>query len=131
MSQINGLSPLANAILIWDVASGYAVDPFTQNYRPIASGVTYYATLKQKNNPRYDYLLGADQSAVYMEGRLTGPLALSGVSPGASAKATINGREGRFELLPNEHLVEHYWQFLGQPIRGVFRLIGKGSVLNA
>ena len=68
---------------------------------------------------------------VYMEGRLTSPLALSGVSAGASAKATINGREGRFELLPNEQLVEHYWQFLGQPIRGVFRLIGKGSVLNA
>jgi hypothetical protein len=128
---MNGLSPLANATLTWDVSSGYAIDPFTQNYRPIASGVTYYATLKQKNNPRYDYLLGADQTAVYMEGRLTAPLALSGVSPGASAKAIINGREGRFELLPNEQLVEHYWQFLGQPIRGVFRLIGKGSVLNA
>ena len=128
---MNGLSPLANATIIWEVASGYALDPFTQNYRPISSGVVYYATLRQKNNPRYDYLLGADQTAVYMEGRLTSPLALSGVSAGASAKATINGREGRFELLPNEQLVEHYWQFLGQPIRGVFRLIGKGSVLNA
>lgn len=128
---MNGLLPLANATLTWDVSSGYAIDPFTQNYRPVVSGVTYYATLKQKNNPRYDYLLGADQTAVYMEGRLTAPLALSGVSPGASAKAIINGREGRFELLPNEQLVEHYWQFLGQPIRGVFRLIGKGSVLNA
>lgn len=128
---MNGSAPLANATLIWEVASGYAVDPFTQNYRPISSGIVYYASLKQKNNPQYAYLIGADQTATYMEGRLTGPLALSGISPGASAKATINGREGRFELLPNELLLEHYWQFIGQPIRGIFRLIGKGSVLNA
>jgi hypothetical protein len=129
--MINGMSPLANATLEWSVASGYAVDSSTGNYIPVSSGVVYYASLKQKTNPRYDYLLGADNTAVYMEGRLTGPLALSGITPGHSASATINGREGRFELLPNEQLVEHYWQFLGTPIRGIFRLVGKGSVLNA
>jgi len=127
----NGMSPLANATLEWSVASGYTVDTSTGNYIPVSSGVVYYASLKQKTNPRYDYLLGADNTAVYMEGRLTGPLALSGITPGNSASATINGREGRFELLPNEQLVEHYWQFLGTPIRGIFRLVGKGSVLNA
>ena len=126
----NGLVPLANATLVWSVASGYAVDCATGNYVPLSSGVTYYASLKQKRGPRYDYLLGADNTAVYMEGRLTGPLALSGVTPGSSAAATINGREGRFELLPNEQLVEHYWQLLGAPIRGIFRLVGKGSVQN-
>ena len=129
--MINGTSPLANATLEWNVASGYTVDASTGNYIPVSSGVVYYASLKPKTSPRYDYLLGADNTAVYMEGRLTGPLALSGVSPGNSASATINGREGRFELLPNEQLVEHYWQFLGTPIRGIFRLVGKGSVLNA
>ena len=128
--MINGLSPLANATLVWAVASGYAVDSETGNYVGLSSGVTYYASLRQKRNPRYDYLLGADNTAVYMEGRLTGPLALSGVSPGASAAATINGREGRFELLPNEQIAEHYWQFIGTPIRGIFRLVGKGSVQN-
>jgi hypothetical protein len=112
------------------VASGYAVDSETGNYTPLSSGVTYYATLRQKRNPQYDYLLGADSTAVYMEGRLTGPLALSGITPGSSAAATINGREGRFELLPNEQIAEHYWQFLGTPIRGIFRLVGKGSVQN-
>lgn len=127
----NSLQPLANATLVWQVASGYTVDADTGNYIPAATGVTYYATLTQKRNPQYDYLLGADNTAVYMEGRLTSPLALSGVTPGSSAAATINGREGRFELLPNEQLVEHYWQFLGTPIRGIFRLVGKGSVLNA
>jgi hypothetical protein len=128
--MINGLSPLANATLEWRVASGYAVDSETGNYVPLSSGVTYYATLRQKRNPRYDYLLGADNTAVYMEGRLTSPLALSGITPGSSAKAVINGREGRFELLPNEQIAEHYWQFLGTPIRGIFRLVGKGSVQN-
>jgi len=128
--MINGLSPLANATLVWSVASGYAVDPETGNYVALSSGVTYYASLRQKRNPQYDYLLGADNTAVYMEGRLTGPLALSGVTPGSSASATINGREGRFELLPNEQIAEHYWQFLGAPIRGIFRLVGKGSVQN-
>ena len=128
--MINGLLPLANASLVWAVASGYAIDSETGNYTPISSGTTYYATLKQKRNPQYDYLLGADSTAVYMEGRLTGPLALSGISPGSSAAATINGREGRFELLPNEQIAEHYWQFLGAPIRGIFRLVGKGSVQN-
>ena len=129
--MINGMLPLANATLEWSVASGYTVDTSTGNYIPVSSGVVYYASLKQKTNPRYDYLLGADNTAVYMEGRLTGPLALSGITPGNSASATINGREGRFELLPNEQLLEHYWQFLGTPIRGIFRLVGKGSVLNA
>lgn len=128
--MINGLAPLANATLVWQVASAYAMDSETGNYVALSSGVTYYASLKQKNNPRFDYLLGADNTAVYMEGRLTGPLALSGISPGSSAAATINGREGRFELLPNEQLVDHYWQFLGAPIRGIFRLVGKGSVQN-
>jgi hypothetical protein len=128
--MINGLSPLANATLAWSVASGYAVDSETGNYVALSSGVTYYASLRQKRNPQYDYLLGADNTAVYMEGRLTGPLALSGITPGSSATATINGREGRFELLPNEQIAEHYWQFLGAPIRGIFRLVGKGSVQN-
>jgi len=128
--MINGLSPLANATLVWSVASGYAVDSSTGNYVALSSGVTYYASLRQKRNPQYDYLLGADNTAVYMEGRLTGPLALSGITPGSSASATINGREGRFELLPNEQIAEHYWQFLGAPIRGIFRLVGKGSVQN-
>jgi len=127
----NFLEPLANATLVWSVASGYALDSDTGNYVAVATGVTYYASLMQKRNPQYDYLLGADQTAVYMEGRLTAPLTLSGVTPGDSAQAVINGREGRFELLPNEEIAIHYWQFLGTPIRGIFRLIGKGSVDNA
>jgi len=127
----NFLEPLANSTLVWSVASGYVLDNETGNYIPAATGVTYYASLRQKRNPQYDYLLGADQTAVYMEGRLTSPLTLSGIVPGDSAQATINGREGRFELLPNEEIAIHYWQFLGTPIRGIFRLIGKGSVDNA
>ena len=126
----NVLAPLANATLVWQVASGYVVESGTNNYVAVSTGVTYYANLKQKQNPRFDYLLGADNTAVYMEGRLTGPLALSGITPGSSAAATVNGREGRFELLPNEQIAEHYWQFLGAPIRGIFRLVGKGSVQN-
>jgi hypothetical protein len=127
----NFLEPLANSTLVWSVASGYALDSETGNYVAAATGVTYYASLRQKRNPQYDYLLCADQTAVYMEGRLTSPLTLSGIVPGDSARATINGREGRFELLPNEEIAIHYWQFLGTPIRGIFRLIGKGSVDNA
>ncbi len=127
----NYLTPLANATLVFNVASGYAMDSDTGNYVPVSSGVVFYATLKQKQNPRYEHLLGADMTAVYMEGRMTSPLTLSGVSIGDSAQAIINGREGRFELLPNEQIAIHYWQFLGTPIRGIFRLIGKGSVDNA
>ncbi len=127
----NFLEPLANATLVFNVASGYVLDSETGNYVPAATGVTFYAMLKQKQNPRYDQLLGADLTAVYMEGRMTSPLTLSGVTVGNSAAATINGREGRFELLPNEQIAIHYWQFLGTPVRGIFRLIGKGSVDNA
>ena len=127
----NFLEPLANATLVFSVASGYVLDNETGNYVSAATGVTFYATLKQKQNPRYDQLLGADMTAIYMEGRMTSALALSGVTVGDSARATINGREGRFELLPNEQIAIHYWQFLGTPIRGIFRLIGKGSVDNA
>jgi hypothetical protein len=128
--MINGLAPLANATLVWSVPSGYALDAKTGNYVAATTGVTYYASLRQKRAPQYDQLLGADNTAVYMEGRLTAPLALSGITPGSAATAVINGREGRFELLPNEHIAEHYWQFIGAPIRGIFRLVGKGSVQN-
>jgi len=38
--MINGLSPLANASLVWAVASGYAVNSETGNYVALASGVT-------------------------------------------------------------------------------------------
>lgn len=128
----NNLRPLANATLVWQVASGYVLDSETGNYVPASSGVTYYATLRQTRNPQYDYLLGADNTAVFMEGKLTNPLSFaSGIVPGSTAVATINGREGRFELLPNEQIAEEYWQFLGKPIRGIFRLVGKGSALNA
>jgi len=127
----NLLEPLANATLVWYVASGYVLDSETGNYAATTTGITYYASLKQKRAPRYDHLLGADQTAVYMEGRLTNPLTLSGIVAGDSAQATINGTEGRFELLPNEEIASHYWQFLGTPIKGIFRLIGKGSVDNA
>jgi hypothetical protein len=92
--MINGLSPLANATLEWHVASGYAVDSETGNYVPLSSGVTYYATLRQKRNPRYDYLLGADNTAVYMEGRLTSPLALSGITPGRFSKGSDQWKRG-------------------------------------
>ena len=121
----NFLEPLANATLVFNVASGYALDSETGNYVPVSSGVTFYATLKQKQNPRYDQLLGADLTAVYMEGRMTSPLTLSGVTVGDSARATINGREGRFELFTNEQIAIHYWKFLFTPIRGIFRLICK------
>ena len=127
----NPAPPLANATLVFAVTSGYAVDSATGNDVPLTISGVYYATLKQKTNPRYDQLLGADMTAVYMEGRMTSPLTLSGVTVGDSARATINGREGRFELLPNEQIAIHYWQFLGTPVRGIFRLIGKGSVDNA
>ena len=50
--MINGLAPLANATLVWQVASAYAMDSETGNYVSLSSGVTYYASLKQKNNPR-------------------------------------------------------------------------------
>jgi len=60
----NFLEPLANATLVFHVASGYALDAETGNYVAVSSGVTFYATLKQKTNPRYDQLLGTDLTAV-------------------------------------------------------------------
>lgn len=127
----NKLGPLSNAELTWQVASGYTVDSATGNYVAASSGVTYYAALKPSTNPSFNRYLGAEETAFVMEGRLTNPLVLSGITPGATATAVINGREGRFELLPNEAMIEHYKQFLGAPIRGIFRLIGEGSVSNA
>jgi hypothetical protein len=44
----NVLLPLANATLVWSVASGYVVESGTGNYVPTATGITYYASLKAK-----------------------------------------------------------------------------------
>jgi hypothetical protein len=126
----NPAPPLANATLVFAVASGYATDSATGNYVEITSDTTYYATLKQSKDPRYDQRLGTDESAIYMKGRLVGPLAFSGVPPGSVAAATIENQEGRFELLPTTEMTDHYRQFLGAPIHGYFRVVGAGSVLN-
>jgi hypothetical protein len=126
----NPAPPLANATLVFAVASGYATDSATGNYVELSGEETYYATLKQSRDPRYDQRLGTDESAIYMKGRLVGPLAFSGVPPGSVAAATIENQEGRFELLPTTEMTDHYRQFLGTPIHGYFRVVGAGSVLN-
>jgi hypothetical protein len=109
----NPMPPLANATLVFSVASGYATDAATGNYVVSTTDSTYYATLKQSRDPR-----------------LVSPLAISGVSAGDVAEATIEGQEGRFELLPTTEMTDHYRQFLGTPIHGYFRVVGAGSVLN-
>ncbi|MBQ45560.1 MAG: hypothetical protein CMK37_07870 [Porticoccaceae bacterium] len=126
----NPANPLANATLVFSVASGYAVDAMTGNFVESTTDETYYATLKQSRDPQYEQRVGADETAIYMKGRLVSPLAASGVSAGDTAKATIEGQEGRFELLPTIEMTEHYQQFLGTPIHGYFRVVGAGSVLN-
>ena len=126
----NPAPPLANAKLVFPVAGGYAVDSTTGNYVETTSDVVYYATLKQSRDPQYEQRIGADESAIYMKGRLVSPLALSGVTAGDIAAATIESQEGRFELLPTTAMTEHYRQFLGTPIHGYFRVVGAGSVLN-
>ena len=126
----NPAPPLANATLVFAVTSGYAVAANTGNLVPLTTSGVYYATLKQSQNPRYEQRIGIDETAIYMKGRLVGPLAFSGVPPGVTAQATIEGQEGRFELLPTTEMAVHYRQFLGTPIHGYFRAIGVGSVLN-
>jgi hypothetical protein len=126
----NPANPLANATLVFPVASGYSVDAMTGNFVASTTDVTYYATLKQSRDPQYEQRVGADETAIYMKGRLVSPLATSGVSAGDVAEATIEGQEGRFELLPTIEMTEHYRQFLGTPIHGYFRVVGAGSVLN-
>jgi hypothetical protein len=126
----NPAPPLANTTLVFAVASGYAVDSATGNYVEITDDVTYYATLKQVRDTRYEQRIGADETAIYMKGRLVSPLAFSGVPPGSVAKAIIENQEGRFELLPTTEMTDHYRQFLGTPIHGYFRVVGVGSVLN-
>lgn len=126
----NPAPPLANATLVFAVTSGYATDSLTGNLVPVTTSGVYFAALKQSKDPRYERLLGADETAIYMKGRLVGPLAFSGVPPGSVAQATIEEQEGRFELLPTTEMAAHYRQFLGTPIHGFFRAIGAGSVLN-
>ena len=126
----NPAPPLANATLVFSVASSYGTDAVTGNYIVTTTDSTYYATLKQSRDPQYEQRVGADESAIYMKGRLVSPLAISGVSAGDVAEATIEGQEGRFELLPTTEMTDHYRQFLGTPSHGYFRVVGAGSVLN-
>jgi len=126
----NPAPPLANARLVFAVASGYAIDSTTGNHVALTTSGEYYAALRQSRDPLYERRLGADETAIYMKGRLVGPLAFSGVPPGSVAGATIENQEGRFELLPTTEMTDHYRQFLGTPIHGYFRVVGVGSVLN-
>lgn len=121
-------APFNNVQLTFQVADGFQEDPDTGNWEPIATEEVYQAALKQASPPRYLYEQGIDPQEIFLQGRLLSPKRLSeGVKPGAIASCEFQGLTGRFELLPDESTLPQFQQIIGQPIRGLFRMLGAGG----
>lgn len=124
----SGYAPFNNTEITFRVAADWQEDPETGNWEPVETEEVYRAALKQQSPPRYLYEQGIDPQEIFLQGRLLSPKRLSDrVKPGAIASCVFQGQVGRLELLPDESTLPQFQQILGQPIRGLFRMIGAGG----
>ncbi len=98
-------APYANAVLLFQVASGTLAPDSNGNLRPGKAVIEVRALLQQKRDPNREPRPGVDESFVWTEGYITqvgsDPKALvlpSIVTPDSPCSATWQGRVGRFHL---------------------------------
>ncbi len=124
----SAFAPFNNTQITFKTATGFQENPETGNWEAIEQAEVYIVSLKQASMPDYLYQLGIDAQTIFLTGRLISPRTLSPqIKPGAIAPITFQGQSGRFELLPDEKTLPQFQSILGQPIRGLFRMVGAGG----
>ena len=126
--QIAQYAPHGNAVLAFDLyQQAYVTDPATGN-----------TVTEVKNQERVEYLAalnlqpvqwkgqeGVDMSTYNCTGRLLTPAEFDQrITNGSQAVATVNGYEGRFELVWPLAMDKGHYTDLRQTVAGTFRVIG-------
>ena len=126
--QIAQYAPHGNAVLAFDLnMPAYSVDPESGN-----------TVVSQKNQERVEYLAalnlqrpqwkgepGVDNTTYLASGRLLTPVKFDErITNGTQADATINGYQGRFELIWDLTMDKGHYTDIRQSVEGTFRVIG-------
>ena len=102
------------------------VDPETGNYVTTPEVVDYLVALSIEN-PNWEAQSGTDKTAYPCRGRLLYPSTLDPrITNGSQASATVNGLQGRFELVFDLAMRQAHRGDLRQEVQGLFRVIGGG-----
>jgi len=105
----------------------YEVDSATGNtITPVSSQETVeYLAAMNLQRPNWKGEAGVDNTTYTASGRLLSPAKLDPrITNGSQAEATINGYEGRFELIFDLAMDKTHYVDLRQSIEGTFRVIG-------
>ena len=125
--DVANYAPHGNAILRFSLAKAYTIDPVTDN---VVSSI--------KNREELQYLAainlqranwqgkeGVDNTAYLCSGRLLHPVEFDErITNGSQAVATINGYDGRFELVWDLTADKAHRQDTRTLVEGTFRVIG-------
>ena len=126
--QIAQYAPHGNAVLAFDLnMPAYSIDPESGN-----------TVVSQKNQERVEYLAalnlqrpqwkgepGVDNTTYLASGRLLTPVKFDErITNGTQADATINGYQGRFELIWDLTMDKGHYTDIRQSVEGTFRVIG-------
>jgi hypothetical protein len=124
---IAAYSPWSNATLTFQVpGTTLNVNTDTGNYNYNEETVEYIAYLAIQP-PNWKSATGTDQTTYNVSGRLLSPSTLDArITNGSQALATLNGVEGRFELVFDLSMHAASRPDLKQPISGIFRVTGGG-----
>jgi hypothetical protein len=119
-------APWGNAELAFEVPANRlgTEDPTTGNFSQDLVTVEYLAALKLQG-PSLSPQSGIDSTVYSCSGRLLHPTKLDPrITNGSQAFATINGYQGRFELVFDLAMDAYHRETLRQSIEGTFRVVG-------
>ena len=126
-TDIANYAPHGNAVLRFQLPKVWQVDPKTGNrYSDLKAReiLEYLATINLQR-PNWKGQEGVDNTTYSCSGRLLHPVKFdSRITNGTQAEATINGYEGRFELIWDLTMDQSHRQDLRTLVEGTFRVIG-------
>jgi len=124
---ISAYAPWGNAQLAFTVETATATqDPATGNYIAGTTTLEYLAALTIQK-PDWRSSPGSDQTTYNISGRLLSPNTLDPrITNGSQAVATVNGLNGRLELIFDLNMDQAARIDLRQMVQGIFRVTGGG-----
>lgn len=124
-ATVAAYAPWGNATLAFEVGTdASAVDPDTGNTVQTTEIVEYLASLRLQA-PSWRPEHGVDNTSYACQGRLLVPAVLDPrITNGSQALATVNGYQGRFELVFDLAMDAAHRRDLRQSLNGTFRVIG-------
>ena len=126
-TDIANYAPHGNAVLRFSLPKAWQIDPVTGNtVSPIKNQeeLQYLAAINL-TKPNWQGKEGVDNTAYMCSGRLLTPVEFDArITNGSQAQATINGYDGRFELVWDLTADKYHRQDTRTLVEGTFRVIG-------